>query len=65
MSLPLSSQVQRKRVLAAAAADAPPGYEEIAQYNIILFISIGLVLITYFSMMSMVDMAIACCTMLI
>ena len=39
-----------------AASDAPPSTEEIAQFNIILFSSIFLVIICYFSMMAMVNM---------
>ena len=38
------------------ASNAPPSTEEIAQLNIILFSSIALVIICYFSMMAMVNM---------
>lgn len=48
--------VQAKHARMLAASDAPPSMEEIAQFNIILFISIALVLISYFSMMAMVNM---------
>ena len=46
------SQAKHARML--AASDAPPSTEEIAQFNIILFSSIALVIICYFSMMAMV-----------
>ena len=39
-----------------ADAAAAPTSEEIAQYNIILFVSIGLVLIFYFASMALVGM---------
>ena len=40
----------------ALAAGGPPSGNDIAQYNIILFSSIFLVFITYFSMMALVNM---------
>ena len=38
------------------AAEGPPSGDDIATFNIILFTSIALLLITYFSMMALVNM---------
>ena len=54
------SQAKHARML--AASDAPPSTEEIAQFNIILFSSIALVIICYFSMMAMVNMVRGTCS---
>ena len=56
----LASATQAKRARLLATADAPPSTEEIAQFNIILFSSIALVLICYFAMMAMVNMVSFC-----
>ena len=44
------------RALAEAPANSPPSLEDIAQYNIILFVSIAIVLIFYFASMALVNM---------
>jgi len=47
------AQVSHARLLAEGA---PPTYGEIAEYNIILFSAIGMVLIFYFAVMALVNM---------
>lgn len=42
----------------ALAGSGPPSSNDIAQYNIILFSSIALVFISYFSVMALVNMDI-------
>lgn len=44
------------RMLSENTEGAPPSYEDIAQYNIILFASIALLLITYFSFEALFNM---------
>lgn len=54
LSSHIAAQMKQARML--KASNAPPSTEEIAQFNIILFSSIALVIICYFSMMAMVNM---------
>lgn len=49
---PFTVQGSHARMLAAAA----PSYGEIADYNIILFSSIAMVFVFYFSIMALVNM---------
>ena len=44
------------RALAGSDAGGPPSYDDIATFNIVVFLSIALVAISYFSIMSMVNM---------
>jgi len=54
LRLPLPLQTEHARMLAAEFG--PPSGNDIATYNIILFSSIGLVFIFYFSIMALVNM---------
>jgi hypothetical protein len=47
---------EHARMLTEASAGTPPTYDDIASYNIILFSSIIIVVVFYFSIMAMVNM---------